>query len=50
VLVEHDVYDALHLLELHRVEGAGHFDIGVTFARDLEGKARAGKFVNLTWK
>ena len=42
-MVEDDVHDALHLLELHRVEGAGHFDIGVTFARDLEGKARPGK-------
>ena len=43
MLVEDDVHNALHLLELHRVQGAGHFDISVTFARDLEGKARAGK-------
>jgi hypothetical protein len=43
VLVEDDVHNALNLLELHRVQGAGHFDISVTFARDLEGKARAGK-------
>jgi hypothetical protein len=43
VLVEDDVHNALHLLELHRVQGARHFDISVTFARYLEGKARAGK-------
>ena len=43
MLVEDDVHNALHLLELHRVERAGHFDVSVTFARDLEGKARAGK-------
>src|SRR6202045_391229 len=43
VWVDDDVQNALHLLELHRVQGAGHFDISVTFARDLEGKARAGK-------
>jgi hypothetical protein len=42
-LVEDDVHDPLHLLELHRFQGAGHFDISVTFPRDLEGKERAGK-------
>jgi hypothetical protein len=42
-LVEDDVHDPLRLLELHRVQGAGDFDISVMFARDLEGKARAGK-------
>jgi hypothetical protein len=50
VLVEDDIHDPLQLLELHRVQGAGHFDIGVTFAHDLEGKALRVKFVNLTWK
>jgi hypothetical protein len=43
VLVEDDVHDALHLPELHRVQGAGHFHTSIAFARDLEGKTRAGK-------
>jgi hypothetical protein len=35
--IEDYVHDALHLLELDRVQGIGHLDMGVALALDRDG-------------
>lgn len=37
VSVEDYVHDALHLVELDRIQSAGHLDMGVAFPLDLDG-------------
>jgi hypothetical protein len=36
VSVEDYVHDALHLVELDRVQGVGHLDMGVAFPLDRD--------------
>jgi hypothetical protein len=47
VSVEDYVHDALHLVELDRIQSAGHLDMGVAFPLDLDARRVGLKSINL---